>query len=178
MRLSPRRRKLVLLILSAPAALVALLWLVSHLCLFWYDSLPRGTTATPGATLPPSTRVLICAGTFELTSDETYLRAQAIRPPPPGSISLGTSFNSDGTPRTGLSADWYPSGITLRNWKTQWYPGNYRFPFAIPLALFSLPPLIVWAATRRHKPGHCRHCGYSRAGIPATTPCPECGKPA
>ena len=49
-------------------------------------------------------------------------------------------------------------------------------PLWIPAAfgLIGLTPTIGRAARRRRR-GVCPRCTYSRAGLPATAPCPECG---
>ena len=50
--------------------------------------------------------------------------------------------------------------------------GNTVF-YAVLLA--GLHQLAAWGwRARRHRPGHCPHCGYDRSGLPTPT-CPECG---
>lgn len=45
--------------------------------------------------------------------------------------------------------------------------------FAIP---FTIPPILAALYRRRNRfrAGHCKSCGYSLAGLPPNTPCPEC----
>jgi hypothetical protein len=45
-----------------------------------------------------------------------------------------------------------------------------------PVALTLIPAALLWYADRRrHRPGSCGGCGYDRAGLAPTSPCPECG---
>jgi hypothetical protein len=50
---------------------------------------------------------------------------------------------------------------------------------AIPLGLGVLALLVGVRALRsaRRDPTRCHACGYSRSGLTAETPCPECGTP-
>lgn len=44
-------------------------------------------------------------------------------------------------------------------------------------ALLGIPPVVGWVSRRRvRQPGCCEHCGYSRDGLSADAPCPECGE--
>lgn len=78
-------------------------------------------------------------------------------------------------PRSGR-LNWWPYDGSF----AQWYPapGGYRFtlPLWIP-AVLSAAVLLVVRTIRRRKPHACRSCGYSRAGLVTSIPCPECGAP-
>jgi hypothetical protein len=51
-------------------------------------------------------------------------------------------------------------------------------PLWAPLLLIAIPMYFLWPRPfRRHRPGHCRACGYDLKGVPTST-CPECGKGA
>ena len=47
-------------------------------------------------------------------------------------------------------------------------------PLYIPFLLLFLPTGCLWLR-RGVLPGHCAKCGYDRAGLKPTEPCPECG---
>ena len=57
--------------------------------------------------------------------------------------------------------------------------------WCIPLWPFILltgaPTVLMWRQDRRRRlaelSNSCRKCGYSRSGLPAHRPCPECGTP-
>ncbi|HYC33236.1 MAG TPA: hypothetical protein VEB59_13180 [Gemmatimonadales bacterium] len=174
----PRRRRLVLVLLSLPAAATATLWLASHCWYIWYCSLPSGTLVRGISPTPKSTKVRVFAGAVHCTDDATYERSVFKRPPASGSVSLGTSYDpKDGTALSGITIRWFPRGFTATRWKPHLYPGNWGFPLYIPLALFLLAPLTYWALSRPLKAHHCAKCRYNRAGLPLAARCPECGSP-
>ncbi len=85
-----------------------------------------------------------------------------------------------------------PMGIELPLHSSETWPGEAGAvlplgPIWLGLAtntlfyayLIALPMLSIRAAriVRRRRRGACESCGYSRAGIDAPTPCPECGAP-
>lgn len=59
---------------------------------------------------------------------------------------------------------------TLSDWSVQ-------IPLWIPLLLTTATAATLWTKRLRTPRGHCR-CGYDRRGLPATAPCPECGRAA
>jgi hypothetical protein len=79
-----------------------------------------------------------------------------------------------------ISLAWRPYHIGIR------HGFSFSDPyggFAFPLWLIALPAVIAAAYThgmvvgvRRGDRGRCGVCGYSRAGLAADAPCPECGK--
>jgi len=54
-------------------------------------------------------------------------------------------------------------------------------PFWVPLLLLSVYPgtqaALLLRRRRRHRPGHCQHCGYDLTGN-VSGRCPECGATA
>ena len=73
--------------------------------------------------------------------------------------------------------------ISFVKWKNRtWLPGpirrNQTSGITIPLwplaALLGAPGAFL-RIRMRHRPGHCRACGYDLAGL-AAGPCPECGR--
>jgi hypothetical protein len=176
---SPRKRKLITLLLATPAIATAALWIASHFWSAWYCSLPPGTTHAPNTAFPPSTRVRILAGAIHYTDDATFFAAlNANRSPAAGTMYLGTMYNrGSDTAESGVNIHWSPYGInaTHWSWSPEYFPGNWNLPLYLPFALFLLPAATYWLLTRPRKPGVCTNCGYSRTGLPHSAPCPECG---
>ena len=80
---------------------------------------------------------------------------------------LGVEIISIPTP-----AAFVADGVTAR-WT------DVRFPHGLLCLLLALPSIWLLIKTyraRRHRPGHCRTCGYDLRASP--TRCPECGTPA
>ena len=52
-------------------------------------------------------------------------------------------------------------------------------PLWLPALLTLAITIPAWRldALARRRSGLCRKCSYSLAGLPAGSPCPECGKP-
>lgn len=60
-------------------------------------------------------------------------------------------------------------------WRIELYRGHIRVPLAAVAVALAIPPTLIHAARRRHAPGTCPSCGYSRAGLRPRAACPECG---
>lgn len=68
-----------------------------------------------------------------------------------------------------------------------WWPWSWRVrgvtavsvPLWIPAAALTVPAAwLFWLDHRaRQQPGLCGRCGYERAGLADSAPCPECGRP-
>jgi hypothetical protein len=55
---------------------------------------------------------------------------------------------------------------------------RWAFPIWFPALLIALPTALLWRSPPR-TPRTCPSCNYDLSGLPAATPCPECGgKPA
>lgn len=55
---------------------------------------------------------------------------------------------------------------------------TYVIPLWFLWTLTALATAWLWISDRRRVPGACPACGYSRAGLAAGGPCPECGSPS
>lgn len=116
-----------------------------------------------------------------------------------GRIGLSRSY-SPVYPPLGWYTDFArgcPSARLMRLAPTRWYndlrwvpsvrgadgPHGFEFGVTIPLWVLTFLTLLLTAAAwrldilarRRERVGLCVKCGYSRAGLPLDTPCPECG---
>ena len=171
MRLTPRRRKLALVLLTLPPILTAAFWSASFIWLFLWA--PPSTPTGQGA--------LRCAqlhcGSLHYTARQTELAWRTANPTVEMKPIMGYSpLRQVAWP--GVVAHHYPVPLRAAQWDTYHRPGNLKFPL-LPAALALLiAPLTFWIITRPRRPGHCRNCDYNRAGLPITTPCPECGNPA
>jgi hypothetical protein len=76
-----------------------------------------------------------------------------------------------------------PSGLKWLRWEFESYYDQYGRVVCIPLwapaLVLAIPTAILWRRdhmlTKRARAGRCPKCGYDRAGLAATIPCPECG---
>lgn len=91
---------------------------------------------------------------------------------------LSTQFNEPLEPRW----EWHLGG---RSTPMEWMPVHVASPTG--RQLISIPlwmPLVFafgfaaihWRLNAKPMPGCCTKCGYSLSGLPAPSPCPECGK--
>jgi hypothetical protein len=71
-------------------------------------------------------------------------------------------------------------------WEYSWEHVNPRgtwvaFPLLFPAAVLAIPTFLAWSADVRARRlarlNHCPTCNYDRTGLPAASPCPECGAP-
>lgn len=51
---------------------------------------------------------------------------------------------------------------------------GFSLPLSIPFIALAIPTAFLWYLDRPRKTG-CKKCGYSLEGLPAASPCPECG---
>lgn len=105
----------------------------------------------------------------------------------------GTLYTKTITPRGwGRTRTGWCSGVngqySGRSWEWTWWvfgetkasgepiQGHSVWPLA-PLLTVTGATLFLYGrrAARRAARNQCTFCGYSRAGLPNTTPCPECG---
>jgi hypothetical protein len=80
-------------------------------------------------------------------------------------------FMNDG-PIVWRFGKWYP----VRRWWLRILRDQVFVPLWMISAVLAIPPGAL--AIRRRlapRPGQCRKCGYSRAGLPTDAVCPECG---
>lgn len=152
----PRRRRVLLALFIAAAMLCA------GLATLWAVNLSTGfyawqRTAAAGRTLALTDGGLWCS---------------MLSPPPPG-IDRSSGFITFDHP---YGRGVFSSGVS---WLPLWSSTPGQFYCNIPLWLIMAPTLvaaILLARALLRKRTHCA-CGYSATGLPATAPCPECGRP-
>jgi hypothetical protein len=74
----------------------------------------------------------------------------------------------------------------LLHWWFHWENSPSERSVFIPIwavaILLAMPTAAAWRldtlARRRTLPNHCPTCNYDRTGVPAGSPCPECGSPS
>ncbi|MBY0309328.1 MAG: hypothetical protein K2Q09_11350, partial [Phycisphaerales bacterium] len=111
-----RRRRVIALMLAAPAALAGCLWLYSCLYFTHFCSLPDRTTWPTGTVWPPNIRFHLTNGAFHYTNDHAF-RAflSGGGAPRPNTYSLGVMLHPDDRSAIGgLSARWSPQPPTFR----------------------------------------------------------------
>lgn len=83
-------------------------------------------------------------------------------------------FTYTGLPPPASAAAWSQTGRRLPT--TPMWPGliagSFFYGLIIYLPVHAIPAL---RRTRRVRRGLCPACGYNRSGLPAESPCPECG---
>ncbi len=78
----------------------------------------------------------------------------------------------------GLSFDAWRAAAIRRSRSGTWIQSFLWFPLLPPTSLCSAAAVTLHLLVRRRDPGRCGVCGYSRTGLPAASPCPECGQTA
>lgn len=72
----------------------------------------------------------------------------------------------------GATFKWH-GGVLYHDLSIGWIVGA---SVLYPVGLTVIPAALLWYADRRRsRPGSCGGCGYDRAGLASTSPCPECG---
>jgi hypothetical protein len=69
------------------------------------------------------------------------------------------------------------------HWWFDWFSSPRMWSFGVPIWTLAgaslVPTVVVWRldrrARRRARINHCPTCNYDRGGLPAASPCPECG---
>jgi hypothetical protein len=59
--------------------------------------------------------------------------------------------------------------------RSRWVAVPYLTPMVPCAALPGMMLIGAWRRRRRERSGLCRTCGYALRGLPAGSPCPECG---
>lgn len=101
-----------------------------------------------------------------------------------GTVFIGNYFWSGQPPAHGWIV--YVAERPELRWRLSWgiekwtQTPHLRVPLWLPTLGAIWLTLTAWwsdARARRRQTGIvCSHCGYSRRGLPPSTPCPECGR--
>jgi hypothetical protein len=88
------------------------------------------------------------------------------------------------TTGSGVPQLWFSRNTPEIRWWFDWgndgyHQHHFRVPLWVLMALMLMPTASAWRldtlARRRARLNHCPACNYPRAGLPAASPCPECG---
>jgi hypothetical protein len=126
--------------------LLAGLLLLAHIATNWF---------TVYLAINRTTALALGQGSFGLVGDTSGLKHQGLQIEP--------------TDHTGEFIWWFEHGGIMGT-------GYAVAPLWVPMLLSAVVAGLMWYLSVRTRPGQCPACGYNLQGLPATQPCPECGR--